>query len=119
MKYNAKVFYLPTPKRPKNFGPVPSGIKEYWHVGILFDGKIYENFSAGKHLVSDVTKRIPELDEMGAEWQNVFLSNPDNLDIFLRDGLPCDNYVEKVLGLSLTEDKGVIKRNLTLETASQ
>jgi len=115
MKYNAKVFYLPTARRPKNLDPVPPGIKEYWHVGILYNNKVYENFSAGKNLVSDATNRIPELDEMGAEWQNVFLSNPDNLDIFLRDGLPCDNYVEKVLGVSLTEEKYVIKRELSSE----
>ncbi len=117
IKINAKVFYLPTSRRPKSLGPVPLGIKEYWHVGILYNNKVYENFSAGKYLVSDEAKRRPELEEMGAEWQDVFLKEPDGLDNFLKDGLPCDNYVEKVLGLTLTGGKAVVKRNLTLETS--
>jgi len=115
MKYNAKVFYLPTSKRPKNLGPVPPGIKEYWHVGILYQDKVYENFSASKYVISEARERVPELNEMGAEWQDVFLREPNNLDSLLKKGLPCDNYVEKVLGVSLTKEKYVIKRELSSE----
>lgn len=116
-KNNAKAFYLPTIKRPIKFGLIPDGIRDYWHTGIVYDGKVYETFSHGKNMVSDSLSRLPELNQMGAEWQDVYLKTPENLTSFLKEGLSCDNYVEKVLGLSLTKDKCVVKRDLCFETS--
>ena len=116
MKNNAKVFYLPVSKRPLNFGPLPEYFKDFWHVGILYEGRVYENFSGKRFMVSEEERRVPELNEMGAEWQEVILKYPQNLEKFLKEGMSCDNYVEKVLGLESTEEKWVIKRDLTKET---
>jgi hypothetical protein len=106
MNYNAYVFLLKLKDRPKKF-PKINLIGKYWHAGIIYRNKVYETFSNKKYSISKFEFKTMK----NAELYLVQLKEPKRLKQFIGKGLPCDNFVNKVLKYSMTKKKNIVKVN--------
>ncbi len=106
MNYNAYVFLLKLKDRPKKF-PKIRLIGKYWRTGIIYRNKTYETFSNKKYSISKLNPKTMK----NAELYLVQLREPKRLKQFICKGLPCDNFVNKVLKYSITKKKNVVKVN--------
>lgn len=106
MNYNAYVFLLNLKDRPKKY-PKINLIGKYWHTGIIYRNKVYKTFSNNKFNISEFDeKRLVK-----AEFYLIKINNSKRLKKFITFGLPCDNFVNKVLNYKLTKKSNIIKVN--------
>lgn len=105
---NAKIFFLPLETRPGDLAPLPQGFGRFWHTGVIYDGKVYECFSQGKHAITPLDAN------MTAAWEKpkaVFLNadiDSQTLENEIASGTSCGEYVARVVGLS--DGRGDVKR---------
>lgn len=107
-KEKTYVFLLPIKNRPTQILPINIRGK-YWHTGIIQDGKVYETFSNHKFKISDFNENDSIF--FGMELIEVPRIEESLLQELLQKGLPCDNYVNSVLGFPLTKDKTIVRVN--------
>ena len=99
----AVAFFLPLETRPKEFAPL-SNIKNFWHTGIIFEGRVYECFNSGKHRISEESERMPEFTKQKAKFVKTLIDS-DKLKSELTSGTSCDEFVLRATGHSnLTGD---------------
>jgi hypothetical protein len=106
MNYNAYVFLLKLKDRPKKY-PKINLIGKYWHTGIIYRNKVYETFSNNKFNISNFNNK----QFLNAEFYLIKIKDPKKLRKFIELGLPCDNFVNKVLNYKLTKEKNIVRVN--------
>jgi hypothetical protein len=94
-----QIFFLPVLSRPADF--LPAKIKgNYWHTGIVFDGRVYETFNEGRHSIKPAEQRMKELATQNAEFVHNVSVNTEKLESEILSGTSCGEYVARVIGMS-------------------
>lgn len=106
---NGVVFFLPLDTRPASLPKFSHPkIKQFWHTGIIYKGKVYETFNHAKYSISPVEDKLKEL----IAQSGVFIKAPNLIEKKLVEdissGTSCDEYVLRCLGISnrTGSDKG-------------
>ena len=94
-------FFLPVETRPKEMHELTdSRFNKYWHVGIIYQGKVYETFNSGKYDISEVLKRGQELLKQKAVFVSISEIDRKKLEMEIISGTSCDEYVLRCIGIS-------------------
>lgn len=102
MNPNAEVFFLPTSMRTDNTERSANG--RYFHVGIIYQGRVCEIRSGGQPYTSAINEQRQALVDHGAVFVPVVV-NPDMVESQLVAGLDCGAYVARCLGLAGRHDR--------------
>ena len=99
-KRPAQIFFLPNNKRPADLPALPDNMKgNYWHTGIIYEGKIYEAFGLSNNY------RISDAEDPGNKarmgYAKMVSHNIDPVKLMdeLKSGTDCATYVARVIGL--------------------
>jgi len=94
----ASIFFLPISTRPDGYLKLNPELKQYWHTGIIYKGKVYECFNNNQYAITDLSKRKKELEEQEA----VYITKEIDLNKLkseIKSGTSCGTYVARCLGI--------------------
>ena len=94
----ASIFFLPISTRPDGYLKLNPELKQYWHTGIIYKGKVYECFNNYQYAISDLSIRKKELEEQEA----IYITKEIDLNKLkseIKSGTSCGTYVARCLGI--------------------
>jgi len=108
----ASIFFLPISTRPNGYLKLNPELKQYWHTGIIYKGKVYECFNNNQYAITDLSKRKKELEEQEA----IYITKEIDLNKLkseIKSGTSCGTYVARCLGID--DSKGYEKTMYPLD----
>jgi hypothetical protein len=108
----ASIFFLPISTRPDGYLKLNPELKQYWHTGIIYKGKVYECFNNNQYAISDLSIRKKELEEQEA----IYITKEIDLNKLkseIKSGTSSGTYVARCLGID--DSKGYKKTMYPLD----